>query len=145
MEHRSLALGAGVRPAVPVLMAMILALPVALADDVLRATQARADQLEREAKSLRAEAAKAFRAEEADCRTRFLVNDCIRAAKERRLGKIEEARRKEAEQTTLERELRHAELAARREDKLRQRAVDGPPATVVTLPDRATPEARPLQ
>jgi len=133
------------RRAALLMSAICLALPAAAVDDALRAKHERAKLLEREAKALRVEAAKAFKAEEVDCRARFLVNDCIKAAKERRLGRIEEARHKEAEQTTLERELRHAELDARRDAKFRQRAAEGPPATVVSLPDRAPPESRPLQ
>jgi hypothetical protein len=146
MEHRSVALGAGVRAGLLLAFVTIAVLPpVRAEDDPLHAKHERAARLDREAKALRAEAAKSFKTEEAECRTRFLVNDCIRAAKERRLGRIEEARRKEAEQTTLERELRLAELAARREAKIRQRAAEGPPAAVVTLPDRAPPEAKPIQ
>ena len=145
MEHRPVALGAGLA-GLGVLAVFAFAIPSALAGDAgAAAKHERAERLEREAKALRVEAAGAFKADEAECRTRFLVNDCIKAAKERRLGRIEQARRMELEQAALEREARHAELAARREEKLHQRATEGPPPAVVSVPGRPVPEGRPLQ
>lgn len=145
MEYRPFALGAGLRPAL-LFAALCGALPaLAAADDAVAAKRQRAGQLEREAQTLRAGAAADFRAAEVACQQRWLVNDCIRDAKEKRLARIVEARRKESEQAALEREIRYAELAARRDAKLRQRAEEGPPPAVVSQPDRAPPEARPLQ
>ena len=115
------------------------------AEAPLRDKHQRADQLETEARALRVDAEKTFKAEQAACYNRFLVNDCLKAAKEARLQKIIEARRKESERATLEREIRYAELAARRDAKIRQRAEEGPPPAIVTQPAPPPLEARPLQ
>jgi SWI/SNF-related matrix-associated actin-dependent regulator 1 of chromatin subfamily A len=146
MEYRSVTLGARVRGAlVLAIAATALVGEASAADAQTAAKHQRADQLETEARVLRLDAERTFKAEQAACHSRFLVNDCIKAAKEARLQKIIEARRKESERATLEREIRYAELAARRDAKLRQRAEDGPPPAVVTQPDRAPVEAKPLQ
>ena len=146
MEYRSFALGSclNLRPLVVLAAGLAVSLP-ALADDVLAAKRTRADTLEREAKVLRGDAARVFKDEEMDCRQRLLVNDCIKAAKERRLEKIEAARKKETEQAAVEREIRHAEHLARREARLRRRIEEGPPPAVVIQADRPAVEATPLK
>ena len=150
MEYRPLALGAGVirtRTLVLLLAAGLAGTTFADAPDdgALQVKRQRAAQLEREARALRTEASRVYKDEEAACYQRFLVNDCIKGAKEKRLGRIVEARRKESEQAALEREIRYAELAARRAAKARQRAEEGPPPAVITQPDRPPLEGTPLR
>lgn len=135
MEHRSLALGSRLTAGAVVFASLLAGVTPAGAEDGLALKRERADQLEREARQLRGDAARQFKEDEAECRQRILVNDCIKGAKERRLERIEAARRKEAEQAAIERELRYAEHSRRKEAKQRQRATEGPPPAAVIRED----------
>lgn len=146
MEHRSFALGAGLsRLALALPFVGLIAVAPALADDPMASKRARAKELEVNANAIRTDAAKTFKEEELDCRQGIFVNDCINAAKERRLEKIKTARSKEAEQAVVEREIRHAEHVARREAKIRRRVEEGPPPAVIIQTDRPAVEAVPLK
>ena len=133
MEYRSWALGSNL------ILALALASATAHAAD--RNTQGqrdKADQLEREAKTLRAGAEARFVAEEAECKRNLLVNDCIHGAKTRRLEQIELARIKEKEKAVIEREMRRSEYTDRQAKRLEKHIREGaPPAVVIQgAPDR---------
>lgn len=106
--------------------------------------RARIAELEAEGKALRAHAEATYRAAEAACHERFLVNRCIDQAKKERLDTITRAR-------GLEAEARRLDLAERQRaaDAARARAIDAPPAehqpaqALPVAPDLPQPPATP--
>jgi len=94
------------------------------------AKRARSSELRTQAKTLRDEADAAQKNEAAECKRSLLVNNCLLDARDRRLEKIEQARRIEAEQAVLDRELRRYDAAERRAKRAKRLEQAGPPATV---------------
>lgn len=118
---------------------------VQAADDSLQAKRSKADQLEREAKTLRSEAEVAFKANEAECKRHLLVNDCINGAKARRLEQVELARVKEKEKALLEREIRRKEYDDRQTKRLEKHIKEGAPPAVVIQGAPERPEVKPVE
>lgn len=125
--------------------------------DEAAAKRLRALELRAGARELRRNAESLYKKDSADCRKVVLVNNCLNAARDRRLEKIEQARAVELDIGALERDIRRFELAERRAErakKLEERqlpttvSVDGaktatlspgaPPATPTPAPE-ATP------
>lgn len=94
------------------------------------AKRARSSELRNQAKTLRDEVEATQKKEAAECKRSLLVNNCLLDARDRRLEKIEQARRIEAEQAALDRELRRYDAAERRARRAKRLEQAGPPATV---------------
>ena len=94
------------------------------------ASRIRVIELKSRAKALRQEAELRHKQESAECRQSVLVNNCLSAARDQRLEKVEEARAIEMEVGTLEREIRRFDLAERRNERARRQETRNLPATV---------------
>ena len=111
MENRSLSVVAG--------LIVLLALPFAAqaADgEVSAEQQARLDKavaLRVEGKTRQAEADRVLAERNAECATRFLINDCRKIAAREHLKVTRETRRLENEGSTLEREVKREQMAER--------------------------------
>ena len=70
------------------------------------------------AESMRTAAEREYKAEENRCYGKFLVNDCLEAARKRRTAAIVEARQLEQPARDFERQARHQELEAREKQGL---------------------------
>ncbi len=70
------------------------------------------------AASMRAEAERRHEVEQKDCHTRFLVNDCLAAAKKRYTAAIIEARRLDQPARDFEREAKRQEVEAKEAQRL---------------------------
>lgn len=110
--------------------------------DVRQARKERLEALREQTRTVRSAAEADFKADLAECQNRILVNDCIAKAKQRRLKRIEEARKLEAEESVIEREIKRAELAERRARKA-QSLANRPPPEITTSPD--VPEDKPAE
>lgn len=109
-----------------VLLAMpfaVLAADGAVAADQQTAWQARLDKataLQAEGKARQAEADRVLVERNAECATKFLINDCRRAASREHLTVTRETRRLENEGKAIEREVKREQMEAR--SKLRAEA-----------------------
>jgi hypothetical protein len=102
--------------------------------DVRQAKEARLEAFRKQTRTLRDLAASAYQADVAECQNRVLVNDCIGRAKQRRLSRVEEARKLEVEERSIERDIKRADLADRRARKARAMA-NRPLPEITTHPD----------
>lgn len=115
MENRSLPVAAG--------LIFLLAMPFAalaadgaVAADQQAAWQARLDKaaaLQAEGKARQAEADQVLVERNAECATKFLINDCRRAASREHLTVTRETRRQEIEGNAIEREVKREQMAER--------------------------------
>lgn len=102
--------------------------------DVGQARKERLEALREQTRTLRSTAESDYRAEIAECQNRILVNDCISQARQRRLGRVEAARKLEAEESAIGREAKRAELAERRARKA-QSLANRPQPEITTSPE----------
>ena len=114
----------------PAESAMAATPPPAMTAAEAAAKRARSAELRTRAKALRDEADTVQKKEAAECKRSLLVNNCLLDARDRRLEKIEEARRIEVEQAALDRELRRYDAAERRAKRAKRLEQAGPPTTV---------------
>lgn len=81
-----------------------------------------ADALKKQAREIREAADARFASQEKACYAKFMVTDCIDAAKKERIPHLVEARRQENEARQIERSVRHAQAVESEERQARERA-----------------------
>ncbi len=74
---------------------------------------AQASELNRQARALRDTAEQRYLEQEKGCYAKFMVNNCLDAAKKERIPKVNEARRLEIEAKQIEREVRQEQFVDR--------------------------------
>ena len=87
----------------------------------------KAASMHRQAEADEAEALRIFAEEEARCYRKFFVNDCLNAAKRKRVDQVNAARALDLEGRRLEREVKRREVEARlaeREEEMKTREED---------------------
>jgi colicin import membrane protein len=137
IKHRCLALGLNKALLLLPFVACAAAFAQAATQPPLDVRQVRKERLEalrEQTHSVRKAAEADFKVDLAECQKRILVNDCISQAKQRRLVRVEEARKLEAEESAIEREIKRAELAERRARKA-QTLSNRPPPEITTSPE----------
>ena len=119
-----------------------LAADGAVAADQQAAWQARLDKaaaLQAEGKARQAEADQVLVERNAECATKFLINDCRRAASREHLTVTRETRRQEIEGNAIEREVKREQMA----ERAKQRAeVDRPRGNIVVSRRAVLEESR---
>lgn len=112
--------------------------------DPMGATRARVLELKGQARSLRQDAEASYKRDAAECRQKVLVNNCLSAAADRRLEKVEQARGLEGESGALERDLRRYELSERRAERARRLAERKQPAATISVEGAAATALPPV-